>query len=63
MNRPDLALNNLQWLIYYKTKLNQNSQVFSDPQSMYMFEYHHELNKSLIGSWAKNKKESKNKTS
>ena len=23
MNKPDLALNNLQWLICHKTKLNQ----------------------------------------
>ena len=27
MYKLDLALNNLQWLIYHKTKLNQTNQV------------------------------------
>ena len=30
MNKPDLALNNLQWLICHKTKPNQIIQLYVD---------------------------------
>ena len=38
MYKMDLALNNLQWLIYHKTKPNQNdlNSVLNDPKSVDM---------------------------
>ena len=34
MNRIDLALNNLQWLMCHKTELNQTKQVLQKEQAL-----------------------------
>ena len=37
MNKPDLALNNLQWLICHKTKSNQTKSLKLDPHPQMQF--------------------------
>ena len=39
MSKPDLTLNNLQWLVYYKTKVNKTNQFLFPGLCIYIF-YH-----------------------
>ena len=40
MNKPDLALNNLQWLVCHKTKQNQTKPTSREKRESYYKSYH-----------------------